>query len=75
MQPLTLDEIRRLPAVVDLMTAARAFGLGRTLAYELARRGDFPCEVHRIGRLYRIKTSNLLHTLDPSHHTAPVGNP
>ncbi|WP_239310583.1 MULTISPECIES: helix-turn-helix domain-containing protein [unclassified Frankia] len=42
--------------------AARAFGLGRTLAYELARRGGFPCEVHRIGRLYRVNTSDLLRT-------------
>ncbi|WP_131787837.1 helix-turn-helix domain-containing protein [Protofrankia symbiont of Coriaria ruscifolia] len=67
MQPLTLDDIRQLPAVVDLMTAARAFGLGRTLAYELARRGDFPCPVHRIGRLYRVHTSDLLRTLDTTH--------
>jgi hypothetical protein len=63
MQPLTLDDIRRLPAAVDLMTAARAFGLGRTLAYDLARRGEFPCPVHRTGRLYRVHTADILTTL------------
>ncbi len=40
------------------MTTARA--------YELTRRGEFPCEVHRFGRIYRVKTSALLHALDSS---------
>ena len=36
MPPLTFDELRALPTVVDLMTAARALGIGRTKAYQLA---------------------------------------
>jgi hypothetical protein len=34
----------RATATVDLMTAARALGLGRTKAYDLARRQQFPAE-------------------------------
>jgi len=60
---LSLDDLRGLPAVVDLLTAARAFGLGRTRAYELAARGEFPCRVLRIGGTYRVPTADLLAVL------------
>ncbi|TCB90502.1 helix-turn-helix domain-containing protein [Micromonospora zingiberis] len=46
--------------MVDLATAARAVGLGRTKAYELARRKAFPCPVLRIGTSYRVRTADLL---------------
>ncbi|MDN5854667.1 MAG: helix-turn-helix domain-containing protein, partial [Actinomycetia bacterium] len=42
------------------MTAARAFGIGRTKAYELARDGDFPCRVVRVGATYHVPTAELL---------------
>ena len=48
MMPVTIAQLRAT-ATVDLMTAARALGLGRTKAYELARRDEFPCRVIRIG--------------------------
>ncbi|WP_241479752.1 DNA-binding protein [Nocardiopsis lucentensis] len=48
---LTLDELKQLPPTIDLMTAARILGIGRTKAYELARVDDFPCRVVRIGGL------------------------
>ena len=60
---LSLQELRALPAVVDLLTAARAFGVGRTRAYELAARGEFPCRVLRIGGTYRVPTADLLAVL------------
>lgn len=41
MRPITTAELRA-SATVDLMTAAAALGLGRTKAYELARRDEFP---------------------------------
>jgi hypothetical protein len=44
MTPMIIAQLRAVPAV-DLMTAARALGLGRTKAYELARRQQFPCRV------------------------------
>ncbi|WP_261576513.1 DNA-binding protein [Frankia gtarii] len=58
-----LTRLRRLPPIVDLPTAAKLFGLGRTLAYNLARADDFPCPVRRYGRLYRVRTTDLLHAL------------
>jgi hypothetical protein len=58
-RPLTLAEVAELPAVVDLMTAARALRIGRTKAYELARRDQFLCRLIRIGDLYRLPTAEL----------------
>jgi hypothetical protein len=62
MMPVTITQLRA-NATVDLMTAARALGLGRTKAYELARTGEFPCRVIRIGDTYRIPTAGLLELL------------
>lgn len=56
---LTRDELDRLPPVVDLATAGRALGIGRTKAYELARTGEFPCRVLRLGNSYRVPTALL----------------
>jgi len=63
MTPITITQLRAMPATVDLLTAARALGLGRTKAYELAKRGQFPCRVIRIGEIYRIPTAGLLELL------------
>lgn len=57
---LTVAQVRELPPTVDLMTAARVLGIGRTKAYELARADEFPVRVVRIGGLYRISTADLL---------------
>jgi hypothetical protein len=62
MPPVTIAELRA-NATVDLMTAARALNLGRTKAYELARRDEFPCRVIRIGETYHIPTPGLLELL------------
>ncbi|MFG2014691.1 DNA-binding protein [Actinomadura geliboluensis] len=53
------DELLALPTTVSVETAARAIRLGRTRAYELARRGQFPCKVIRIGTSYRVVTADL----------------
>jgi|HigsolmetaAR206D_1030411.scaffolds.fasta_scaffold05557_2 hypothetical protein len=60
---LTVEEILALPAAVDLETAGRAFGLGRTKAGQLARKGEFPCQVLRLGRSYRVPRSAILQAL------------
>ena len=39
MTPITITQLRSMPATVDLLTAACALGLGRTKAYELAKHG------------------------------------
>ncbi len=59
----TLDDLNTLPPTLDLMTAARMLGIGRTKAYELARNGEFPCHIIRIGELYRVSTPDLLRVL------------
>lgn len=67
---LTLAELAELPAVTDLVTAGRALGLGRTRTYQLARTGQFPCRIIRIGRSYLVPTVELLALLGlhPVHH-------
>jgi len=57
---LTRAELLALPAAIDLVTAGRALGIGRTRAHELARGGDFPLPVLRLGREYRVATAELL---------------
>ncbi len=63
MNPMTEAELRALPPTVDLPTAARALGFGRTLAYALARRGQFPCRVLRLGHRYAVPTAELFRVL------------
>ncbi|HWD00847.1 MAG TPA: DNA-binding protein [Amycolatopsis sp.] len=68
--PMTVAEVAALPAVVDLMTAARALRIGRTTAYALARDGGFPCPVLRAGGGYRVPTVGLLRALGLEPPTA-----
>jgi hypothetical protein len=56
----TLDEVRALPAAVDLVTAGRILGLGRTKSHEMVRAGTFPTRVLRLGNAYRVPTAELL---------------
>jgi hypothetical protein len=60
--PVTIAQLRATTSV-DLMTAALALGMGRTKAYDLARRDEFPCRVIRIGETYRVPTAGLLELL------------
>jgi hypothetical protein len=60
---MTRAELLALPVTVDVATAARALGLGRSTGYELARRGAFPCRVLRVGCSYRVPTADLLRLL------------
>jgi excisionase family DNA binding protein len=58
-----LDDLDDLPPTVGVETAARILGCGRTLAYQLLRRGEFPCRVLRLGRRYLIPTHELRRVL------------
>jgi hypothetical protein len=51
------------PTVPLWPDAARAFGLGRARAFELARRGELPFPVYRLGRSFRVPTAALRRTL------------
>ena len=66
------EELMSLPASIDLVTAGRALGIGRTLAHDLARRGEFPVRVLRLGNRYRVPTAEVLRALgiDPEAVTA-----
>lgn len=57
---LVLGDIDELPVVLDLVTAGRILGFGRTKAYELARAGQFPCRLIRAGKTYLVPTVELL---------------
>lgn len=60
---MTRAELLALPVTVSVGTAARALGLGRSTAYELARRGEFPCPVLHMGGSYRVPSAGLLRVL------------
>lgn len=64
---MTRAELLALPSTVDLVTAGRAFGIGRTLSYDLAAAGEFPCRVLKVGSRYRVVTADLLATLGITH--------
>ncbi|WP_245647166.1 helix-turn-helix domain-containing protein [Microtetraspora niveoalba] len=45
--------------MIDVVTAGRLLGFGRTKAYRLAKNGEFPCRVLRIGRSYLVPTREV----------------
>lgn len=59
-------DLRQLPVVVDLVTAAAVLGIGRTTAYELVRTGRWPTPVLRLGSRIRVPTAALLELLSLS---------
>lgn len=56
--------LAQLPPLVDLPTAARVLGIGRGLAYELVRTGNWPTPIVRLGKLIRVPTVCLERVLD-----------
>ncbi|GGN55721.1 hypothetical protein GCM10012285_49740 [Streptomyces kronopolitis] len=63
MNGMSRGDLLALPVAVDLETSNRALGLGRSKGYDLAKRGDYPCKVLRLGNAYRVVTADLLHLL------------
>lgn len=53
-------DLTKLPPTVDIVTAARLLGVGRTIAYELVREGTWPTPVIHVGRKIRVPTAPLL---------------
>lgn len=64
-----------LPPVLDVPTAGRLLGLGRSAAYDLILAGLWPTPVLRLGRRLRIPTAPLLALLglDPVRPSQPSG--
>lgn len=67
-----------LPPTVDIPTAGSILGIGRTTAYALAARNEFPVPVLRIGSKLRVPTARLFELLegapsDPTTQPATSG--
>ncbi len=52
--------VRALGVTTDLVTAGSILKIGRTAAHELARRGDFPVPVLRLGTRYVVPVAPVL---------------
>lgn len=59
----TLSEVRALGLTTDLETAAQIIGIGRTLAYELAKKDRFPVQLLRLGRRVVVPVHEVLNLL------------
>jgi len=57
---VTVEQMRNLPPVVDVLTAAAILGIGRTAVYELIRIGQWPTPILRLGKLIRVPSAPLL---------------
>ena len=73
--PMTQSELETLPVSFDIVVAGRAYDMGRTKAYELAKRGEFPCRVLKIGNSYRVTRADLLRSLGLDPMTAKPAAP
>jgi hypothetical protein len=54
------EAVRQLGMTTDIETAASILGIGRTLAFELAKNGGFPVRLLRLGRRIVIPVNDLL---------------
>jgi hypothetical protein len=62
-QVWTIDAVRNLGATTDIETAGAILGIGRSKSYELAKSGEFPARVLRIGRRYLVPIPSILAVL------------
>ncbi|MFE0641278.1 DNA-binding protein [Streptomyces sp. NPDC058877] len=60
---MSLSEVLALPATVNVVTAARALGIGHNKAYDLIREGRFPVRTLPLGSTVRIPTAALWEAL------------
>jgi predicted DNA-binding transcriptional regulator AlpA len=69
----TPDTVRALGLTTDLPTAAQIIGIGRSLAYDLAKVDKFPVRILRIGGRVVIPVADLLQYLgaSPEHDDGP----
>jgi helix-turn-helix protein len=65
----TIKKIRKLGMTTDVETAAEILDIGRTKAYELAKSGEFPVPVLRIGIRYVVPIPPILALLAGEDHT------
>lgn len=63
----TADDVHALGMTTDLETAAEIIGIGRTLAYDLAKNDAFPVRLLRLGRRVVVPTADLTKLLGCAH--------
>lgn len=71
----TEESVRQLGMTTDLETAASIFGIGRTLAYDLLRAGQFPVPPLRLGRRVLIPIAGILAVLGTPVQDLPSDQP
>ncbi|MBW6433076.1 helix-turn-helix domain-containing protein [Actinoplanes hulinensis] len=59
----TVEAVRDLGLTTDIETAASILGIGRSKAYALAKEGDFPVRIIRVGRSYLVPVPAILELL------------
>ncbi|WJV48860.1 DNA-binding protein [Streptomyces flavofungini] len=63
---MTLEELLALPPTVNVVTAARALGIGTHKAYDLIKEGSFPVQPLTLGHTVKIPTAALWKVLGVS---------
>lgn len=60
---LSPEEVLALPAMPTVQQAFAALNLGSTSGYQLIKDNEFPIEVIRLGRTFRVRRADLLAVL------------
>lgn len=60
----TITDLNDLPPSLNLEVAANLLSIGRTTAYAMARRKEFPVPVFQVGSCYRVPTPAVLRLLE-----------
>jgi hypothetical protein len=68
--PLSPEQVRDLPAMPTALQAFAALNIGETLGYQLIRDAEFPIEVIKFGRAFRVRKADLLAFLGISEPSA-----
>jgi hypothetical protein len=68
--PLSPEQVRDLPAMPTALQAFAALNIGETLGYQLIKDGEFPVEVVKFGRAFRVRKADLLSFLGLSETPA-----
>lgn len=72
MKRLTLAQVRKLPATVDVPTAASALGIGKSTLYEAVKLGTSPVKTISVQRRVVVLTASLLEVLEGRSGDAPA---
>ena len=69
---MSVKDLLDLPVSFDVVTAGRAFGLGRELSYALVQRDDFPCTVRKVGQRFKVYKTDLFLALRLNFDGTPL---